>query len=44
MELYDDAFVAKFLAPWNAHDVDGAMALMADSKVATKRSYRKDAG
>jgi uncharacterized protein (TIGR02246 family) len=30
MELYDDAFVAMFLAPWNAHDVDGAMALMAD--------------
>jgi uncharacterized protein (TIGR02246 family) len=30
MGLYDDAFVAKFLAPWNAHDVDGAMALMAD--------------
>jgi ketosteroid isomerase-like protein len=26
----DEAFVTKFLAPWNAHDVDGAMALMTD--------------
>jgi taurine dehydrogenase small subunit len=30
MEKYDDAFVTRFLAPWNAHDVDGAMALMTD--------------
>ena len=28
--LYDDAFVTTFLAPWNAHDVDGAMTLMSD--------------
>ncbi|MBM3648835.1 MAG: nuclear transport factor 2 family protein [Alphaproteobacteria bacterium] len=27
---YDEAFVARFLAPWNAHDIEGAMALMAD--------------
>lgn len=26
----DQAFVAAFLAPWNAHDVEGAMALMTD--------------
>jgi len=26
----DHAFVKAFLAPWNAHDVDGAMALMTD--------------
>ena len=30
MQTYDEAFVQKFLAPWNAHDVDGAMALMTD--------------
>lgn len=30
MDLCNDAFVARFLAPWNAHDVDGAMALMTD--------------
>ena len=30
MQAYDEAFVKKFLAPWNAHDVDGAMALMTD--------------
>jgi ketosteroid isomerase-like protein len=30
MDLYDEAFVTRFLAPWNAHDVDGAMALMTD--------------
>ena len=26
----DHAFVTAFLAPWNAHDVEGAMALMTD--------------
>lgn len=30
MVPYDNAFVACFLAPWNAHDIDGAMALMTD--------------
>jgi ketosteroid isomerase-like protein len=33
MELYDQAFVDRFLAPWNRHDVDGAMALMTDDCV-----------
>ena len=28
--MCDEAFVARFLAPWNAHDVEGAMALMTD--------------
>ena len=30
MEEPDQAFVDAFLAPWNAHDVAGAMALMTD--------------
>ncbi len=30
MRVYDNAFVEKFLTPWNAHDVEGAMALMTD--------------
>ena len=30
MQIYDEAFVKRFMAPWNAHDVDGAMALMTD--------------
>ena len=30
MQIYDDAFVERFLAPWNSHDVEGAMALMSD--------------
>jgi ketosteroid isomerase-like protein len=30
MKIYDKAFVEKFLEPWNAHDVDGAMVLMTD--------------
>lgn len=30
MQTYDQAFVDKFMTPWNAHDVDGAMALMTD--------------
>lgn len=30
MQIYDEAFVEKFLSPWNAHDVDGAMALMTE--------------
>ena len=29
----DHAFVTAFLSPWNAHDVDGAMALMTDDCV-----------
>ena len=29
----DQAFIAAFLAPWNAHDVAGAMALMTDDCV-----------
>ncbi|MGQ0583276.1 MAG: nuclear transport factor 2 family protein [Reyranella sp.] len=30
MHIHDKSFVEKFLEPWNAHDVEGAMALMAD--------------
>ena len=30
MQIYDEAFVERFMAPWNAHDVDGAMVLMTD--------------
>jgi len=33
MEVYDEAFVRRFLAPWNAHDADGAVALMTDDCV-----------
>src|SRR5215467_8386878 len=28
MARYDEAFVERFLAPWNRHDVDGALALI----------------
>ena len=28
MHTYDEAFVERFMAPWNAHDIDGAMVLM----------------
>jgi len=28
MAAPDEAYVERFLIPWNAHDVDGAMALM----------------
>jgi ketosteroid isomerase-like protein len=30
MTKHDDDFVEKFLAPWNGHDVDGALSLMTD--------------
>ncbi len=30
MQTYDKAFVEKFLKPWNAHDVEGAISLMTD--------------
>lgn len=30
MSTPDAGFIEKFMAPWNAHDVDGAMALMTD--------------
>jgi ketosteroid isomerase-like protein len=30
MRIYDNAFVESFLKPWNAHDVEGALALMTD--------------
>lgn len=30
MQTYDDTFVQRFMKPWNAHDVEGAMALMTD--------------
>ena len=30
MSTPDDTFIGKFMAPWNAHDVEGAMALMTD--------------
>ncbi len=33
MHIYDKAFVENFLEPWNAHDVEGAMALMTDDCV-----------
>jgi ketosteroid isomerase-like protein len=33
MPTYDEVFVEKFMAPWNAHDVDGAMALMTEDCV-----------
>lgn len=29
----DDAFVQRFMKPWNDHDVDGAMALMTDDRL-----------
>lgn len=28
MARYDDAFVDRFLEPWNRHDVDGPLSLM----------------
>ncbi|TAJ89430.1 nuclear transport factor 2 family protein [Reyranella sp.] len=28
MPVYDEAFVRRFMKPWNDHDVEGAMALM----------------
>jgi ketosteroid isomerase-like protein len=33
MPRCDEAFVDRFLAPWNRHDVDGALALMTDDRV-----------
>ncbi|TWS99399.1 nuclear transport factor 2 family protein [Reyranella sp. CPCC 100927] len=33
MNLHDESFVQKMLAAWNAHDVDGAMALMMEDCV-----------
>ena len=30
MPIYDQLFVEKFLEPWNAHDVERAMALLTD--------------
>jgi uncharacterized protein (TIGR02246 family) len=30
MATYDRAFVERFMAPWNEHDIDGALALMTD--------------
>jgi hypothetical protein len=33
MARYDEAFVEQFLAPWNHHGVDGALALMTDDCV-----------
>jgi taurine dehydrogenase small subunit len=33
MPRYDDTFVDRFLAPWNRHHVDGALALMTDDCV-----------
>ena len=30
MPPYDEVFVDRFLAPWNRHDVDGALALMTE--------------
>ena len=33
MQIYDKAFVDRFLKPWNDHDVEGAMSLMTDDCV-----------
>jgi uncharacterized protein (TIGR02246 family) len=33
MQTYHKAFVDRFLKPWNAHDVEGALALMTDDCV-----------
>jgi len=33
MQMYDEAYVRRFMAPWNEHDVDGAMVLMTDDCV-----------
>jgi ketosteroid isomerase-like protein len=33
MPRYGSTFVDRFLAPWNEHDVDGALALMTDDCV-----------
>lgn len=33
MSLCDQGFVDRFLAPWNRHDIDGALALMTDDCV-----------
>ena len=33
MRVYDEAFVTRFLKPWNAHDVGGAMALMTEDRL-----------
>lgn len=30
MRTYDEAFVRRFLKPWNDHDLEGALALMTD--------------
>lgn len=30
MPIYDEAFVRRFMRPWNDHDVEGAMALMSE--------------
>lgn len=30
MTIYDEAFVRRFMKPWNDHDVDGTMALMSE--------------
>jgi ketosteroid isomerase-like protein len=30
MAIEDEAFVTRFMKPWNEHDVDGAMSLMTD--------------
>ncbi len=30
MAVYDEAFVKKFMKPWNEHDADGAVAMMTD--------------
>ena len=30
MPIYDEAFVRRFMKPWNDHDVEGAMALMSE--------------
>ena len=33
MEILDEAFVTRFMKPWNDHDIDGAMSLLTDDCV-----------
>ena len=33
MVIQDEAFVTRFMKPWNDHDVDGAMTMMTDDCV-----------
>jgi len=41
MPRYDEAFVDRLLAPWNRHDVEGALALMTDGSGRTERWWSR---